>query len=317
MSRKSDWPKKGQPARLQPSSPMKWWRQPLVWVGGVFTALIVAIATAFGTGVGNDLLSAATSRHAPTHYSPAIPVKIEQVTPFSTAPNFSFVVPRPLVIGGAQLAGLNSDNESDIDKFEIAEKAVPTGEGFTSVTVMGNASKTVTITGMQVIKQCGTPLRGTFFYNPPAGGAPTIGLGFDLDSSIDYAQNVGHYYGYSGNFFQDHVVTLEPGESQTFTIYVSAIRHYCRFYFQMSVATAQGDFTENILPGGGQFQLTGSAAQWMNPHNDTINCSFYQAVYIGGVADPGNDISWMRVNPKTYNGLSTPTPFPSAAAGLP
>lgn len=275
----------------------------MVWVGTIVSAFFLTIVTTFGTGVGNKLISTVTARHTS---APAIPVKIEQVTPINTAPNFSFVVPRLLVLDSTQLAGLNSEDESDITKLETSERGVPTGSGFINVTVMGNASKTVTITGMRVIKQCRPPLGGTFFYNPPAGGGPTIGLGFNLDSPADYAQNVERSYEYSGDYYQTHVVTLEPGEPQTFTIDVSSVRHYCQFYFEMSVATAQGNFTEKISPPGGQFQLTGSAAQWTNPSNGAINCSPYQAAYIGGVAvpDPAANSSWVRVNPKTYNGLN-------------
>ena len=307
----------GRPQRRK--TQVKWWKRPITWAAGLISALILAIVTAIGTGIGNTLLTA-MNPNAPTGRpssqvsaaSTGLPVKIEQVTPLNTGPNNSFTVPVKLQLTAAQLSRLNQGNANYLAAFRTANHAVPTDTGFTSLTVMGNSTKTVTITGMQVIKQCHSPVIGTYFYNPPAGEDITISLGFDLDSQITYAQDTRAGTGYSGNFFQEHVVTLAPGEPQTFTVYVRTTQHYCRFSFQMTVATAQGVVTEKIPTDSKPFELTASADQKLNAADNRMDVSSYHAVYVGGVADFQNNDTWMQVNPKTYNGVGNPASFPPA-----
>jgi hypothetical protein len=146
----------------------------------------------------------------------------------------------------------------------------------------------VTITGMQIVKQCQAPLTGTFFESPSSGIDFTIRLGFDLDSSIGYAQEVG-INSVSGDFFKDHVVTLGPGETRTFNIIAQTVLHYCQFTFQMSVATPGGVVVEKIDDNGKPFELTG-----------VVTSSAYQALYLGGVTSPTKSGKFVHVNPKTY-----------------
>jgi hypothetical protein len=294
-----------------------WRKRPITWAAGLISTLILAIVAAIGTGIGSTLFTA-INHNAPTGRpggrvsapSTGLPVKIEQVTPLNTGPNNSFAVPVKLQLTAAQLTMLNQGNAHYLAAFQAANRAVPTDNGFTSITVMGNSTKTVTVTGMQVIKQCQAPVTGTYFYNPPAGEDTTISLGFDLDSQITYAQDTRAGTEYSGNFFQEHVVTLAPGEPQTFTVYVKTTQHYCRFSFRMTVATAQGVITEKIPTDGEPFELTASADQKLNTADNRMNVSSYRAVYVGGVADFQNNDAWMQVNPKTYNGVGNPASFP-------
>ena len=299
---------------------VKWWKRPITWAAGLISALILAIVAALGTGIGNTLFTTlkghdASARGSSSQVSPAssaLPVKVEQVTPLNSSPNNSFVLPVKLQLTTTQLAKLNKGNAKYLAAFQAANHAVPTDKGFTSITVMGNAAKAVTITGMQVIKRCQAPLSGPYFFNPSAGENTTISLGFDLDSQITYAQNTRAGSDYSGNFFQDHVVTLKPGEPQTFAVYATTTQHYCRFSFQMTVATAQGVVTEKILAGGKPFELTASADQKFNPADGMMDVSSYNAVYVGGVADSENNDGWVQVNPKTYKGVGDPASFPPA-----
>lgn len=240
------------------------------------------------------------------------PVKVEQVTPLTTGPNASFVIPENLQLTPAELSKLNQAQLRDpsyLANFQTAHGWVPLGVGSASVTLMGNAPATVTITGLRVVKECGAPLAGTFFYNPAAGESDTISLGFNLDSPTTYAENTVAGNDYTGNFFQQHVVTLAPGETHTLVIFATTADHYCHFTFQMTVATQHGAVVEKISDGGKAFQLTGMAGT-SNPDSAATNFSRYRAVYVGGVADGDNDDKWMQVNPATYNGLGNPASFP-------
>ncbi|WP_280664827.1 MULTISPECIES: hypothetical protein [unclassified Kitasatospora] len=237
--------------------------------------------------------------------NPSTPVKIEQVAPLNTDPNESFVAQGSVQLSPSQLAKVDKFDSKGLAALLPAGSAVPTDSGFIGATLMGAATKTVTITGMHILKQCQPPLTGTDFYNPPAGLDPTISLGFDLDSPITYAQ-VSQGGEYSGNFFQQNTISLAPGETRTLAVYVTTHQHYCRFSFQMTVATTYGTVTENIDNGGKQFQLT---AQAEKADQSGADFSHYQAVYVGGVVvHPGE--GWTRVNPKTYDETEDPASFP-------
>jgi hypothetical protein len=100
---------------------------------------------------------------------------------------------------------------------------------------------------------------------------------FDLDEPISYAQDADNGDGY----FKDHVVTLAPGEVQTFS-------------FQMTVATPDGPVTEDINDNGKPFELTAIADE---EDNSTFAFPGYSYVYDG----PNPNDEFVRVNPKTGN----------------
>jgi hypothetical protein len=167
---------------------------------------------------------------------------------------------------------------------------------------VGNEKATVTITGIQVVKDCKAPLSGTLFESPSQGVNLTVALGFNLDSPIDYAQSSSSS-GISGNYFEGRDVTLAPGETETFDIKVETSEHYCTFTFQMAVATANGSITEDISDNGKPFELTGG----LFSSNSATPYSSYGTVYFGGVEaqlipalhDPSGD--FVQVNPKTFD----------------
>jgi hypothetical protein len=61
---------------------LKWWHRPVVWITTIITALVVAIATAFGLGIGGHLFSlvaGANSQHA-SDQTTRDPVEIESAS---------------------------------------------------------------------------------------------------------------------------------------------------------------------------------------------------------------------------------------------
>lgn len=167
--------------------------------------------------------------------------------------------------------------------------------------MIGNEKTTVTIDGIQIVKHCQPPLDGTLLDSPSQGVNGNIGIGFDLDSSIDFARK--YDYGYKGgDFFRDQVVTLAPGETQTFAIEAQTLMHDCQFTLKMTVATPGGAVTENIDDNGKPFELTAieGSKSLASPY------SAYSALYVGGVTamltpglhDPKGN--FVQVNPKTF-----------------
>ena len=222
------------------------------------------------------------------------PVLIESVTPFSSADGNTWATAKDVRLSSRQLAQFNAENNSNgMDSpaslgFLASIHAVPVGYASTDVTIMGNYDKTVTIVGLQVVKDCQAPLSGTLFDNPPEAATSTIGLGFDLDSQVDYAQNPNQSGEFSGNYFKGHVVTLAQGETQTLQISVAASSHYCTFVISMMVATPGGTVTETINDGGKPFELTGYSPS-----------AKYSTVYVGGDATESTSAhgAFVEVNP--------------------
>jgi len=164
------------------------------------------------------------------------------------------------------------------------------------VTVAGNEPGTVTIVGMRVVKSCGPPLSGTLSDSPAQGSGGTIVMGFNLDSATDTAEadnGVGITPG--SDFFHGHVITLAFGETHTLTINVLTTMHYCRFGFEMSVATPAGLVYETISDNGAPFELSG-----------ILRPSAYKALYVGGNDALGYKLNttgaWIREDPRTFKG---------------
>ena len=224
------------------------------------------------------------------------PAAITGITRLDTGTNLSQVSALPLRLNTAQLAEVNDNPAPDastpasVRTFLAGLDLVPTGGGSMNVTVTGNDASPVTINSMTVAKQCQTPLTGTLFYKPSSGIDTTIGIGFDLSSTLDYAQDAQEYHPLSGNYFAEHVLTLEHGETHTFNIRVlPAAAHDCRFSFRMTVATAdRGQVTETIDNGGKPFELSDIAPQ-----------AQFQVMYAGGVTSPNNQ--FIPVDPKTFH----------------
>ena len=92
-----------------------WWKQPVVWIGGLVTALAAAAAAAFGTGLGTSLFSAAhnTTGGAATAAVTGPPVLIDSVARDPDQPSFSYVLPQRLILSKVQLQSLNRLSPND------------------------------------------------------------------------------------------------------------------------------------------------------------------------------------------------------------
>ena len=312
-----------------------WYRKMPVWVsaplsvtviGGLITGGVFAFVNPLGEKVVNgpavSSVPAAASSSGPSTPAAEVPgayppppagatvpgtarnspAKVEAVTSLDTAPDESWALPDKVQLTSAQLAQAGA-SDATVARYLSSIHAVPLGGGLTKVTVVGNEKATVTITGIQVVKDCQAPLSGTLFLSPSQGVNLTVSVGFNLDSPIDYAQN-SSLSGISGNYFEGRDVTLSPGEMETFDIHVETAKHYCTFTFQMTVATANGPVTEDISYNGKPFELTAGTAV-TNPQTPY---SGYSALYFGGVEaigtpalhDPSGD--FVQVNPKTFHG---------------
>jgi hypothetical protein len=284
------------------------------------TALIAAIAATLGTGIGTGILTAAKGHSAPT----GPPVAIEQVSQIQTWQDYSFVTPSKLVLTSAQLAAMNrqiTSSPSAYSAWFLSHGGVIANKGIIGITVRGNSTGPVTITDMEIVKYCGRPLTGgTLFYSPTSGAGPfgTAQIGFDLGQQVSVGQYIPAPSAKSnppspgGNFFAKEVITLQPGEPQTLSVYVTAENEYCNFKFQLHVATPTGPATETISDNGKPFQITTDQEPTTSEPNQVPGFSSYGAVYAGGFADLQNHQAFVQVNPESYPGTGDPASFPPA-----
>lgn len=298
----------------------KWWKRPITWVAGLVTALALAIVTALGTGIGNSLLAAGKGQQ--THAGP--PVAIEAVGAMQPWEDYSYVLPGRLVLTSGQLAAMNDRVASSpalyADWF-LNHGGVIANRGIIDITVRGNADGPVTITDMQVIKNCSRPLiGGTLFYSPSTGAGPfvTDQIGFDLGQLVTIGQYLPapgpHELSAGGNFFAKKVITLSPGEPQTLSAFVTVENEYCSFEFQLHVATPAGrPVTETITDNGKPFQMTSDGQEGVMEGPNSVPFSSYRVVYAGGGADQQNRGLFVRVDPAIYTGTTNPAASPVAS----
>jgi hypothetical protein len=307
----------------RPVRKVKWWQRPITWIAGVISVLILAVATALGTGIGNSIFNAAKGH--PSTIGPPVAIEAISIQPWQ---DYSFVIPRKLVLAHAQLITMNKQGTASPSAYASwfdSHGGVIANRGIIGITVRGNGTGPVTITDMQVVKHCGRPLAGgTLFYSPTTGAGPfsTDQIGFDLSQQLTIGQYLPapgpRTLSPGGNFFAKKVITLKPGEPQTLSAYVTAQNEYCSFTFQLHVATPDGrPVTETITDNGKPFQITTDGETGPVGTVNHVPFSSYRVVYAGGAADPQNQQAFVQVNPASYRGTGNPDSFPPGSAVSP
>ncbi|MFJ5985093.1 serine protease [Lentzea sp. NPDC092896] len=199
-------------------------------------------------------------------------------------------------------------NDSQLAKFttEVVEKTegqatwydrnggVPIGFGLTKVTLMNKDSAAVRITDIEVLKECATPIAGTFFSGFTQGGpSGVVQLGFDLDEPSPTVQqmalqDVPKLIGES--YFTDKSIELRPGDQQDLVLAALTTNRHCKFRLRLIIATAAGSYSLDVDDNGKPFEVSGKAA----PTVQGAPFSAYQAAYLR------NYDTWSRIDPRTY-----------------
>jgi hypothetical protein len=273
------------------------WKQSLKWTAGVAGVLIAAAATAFGTGLGQQLFGFASGNSVSPKAAglkPGSPILVEEVRA-SGWDYPSLVDPRKLALSNAEALTLVSNRR------KWPPDIVMTNQQWITLTVAGNSPEPVTINDIAIVKHCQVPLTGgTLFFAPPgAGSFSTSPVYFNLDTPITIGQylskETGRIY---DNFFAKQAVTLRYHEPWTFAIYVETKQHYCTYTFQLSVATTHGPVTETINNRGKPFSLTSDGETLQSALH--VPFSSFAVVYAGQNDQQGN-FRFVRVDPETFH----------------
>lgn len=273
-------------SRKQPPSRSPWWKRPLVWVGGVATALAVGAAAAFGTGLGQSLFSAV--QDAPGSTSAAVvsgpPVVIDSVDS-SDRSDFSYVFPQGLILSPPQLESLNrlTPDDPQYDSWFSSRGGVVSSPAVLKLVVEGNRPHAVLIIDMGIIDHCAAALNGTLFSNGANGGSVgDLGVRFDLNLARPVPVN-----GIAGgNYFAAHSISLQKNEQAIFQIVSNSFR-YCQYRIILTVVDDTKTLTEVVSDNGQPFQVSGRIPE-----------SQYKALYVGGTL-PGTAAPFVRENPAT------------------
>jgi hypothetical protein len=271
-------------------------KRTLAFVGAALSAFVIAIVTAFGTGVGQDLFSNVT-KSSPS----GPPVKVAAVTVERTADQAgTYVFANDQAFPSSQLDALNQfeAGTSQYDNWFRSKGAVDPDVSEIKLVVVGNRPEPVAITGMSVTRRCSPPLSGTLFYSPPAGAEMLVGVGFNLDSTDPAAQNYDNGR-LSGDYFGTHFISLHQGEIETFEI-TAFTKNYCEFSLNLQTVDGSSTRTETVQDGSQPFRVS---ALVENPNFGPGDLSHYHVLYVGGVADgSGPRGAFVQKDPVSYSG---------------
>jgi hypothetical protein len=268
----------------------------LAFIGAAASAFVIAIVTAFGTGVGQDLFSNAT-KSSPS----GPPVKVAAVTVERTAEQSgTYIFAQDQTFSPTQLDALNQleGGSSQYDDWFRSKGAIDPDVSEIKLVVVGNRPEPVAITGMSVTKRCAAPLSGALFYSPPAGADNIVGVGFDLDSTDSTAQNYENYR-LSGDYFKSHFISLHEGEIETFEI-TAMTKNYCEFTLNLQTVDGSSSQTETVRDGSRPFRVS---ALVQNPNLGPGFLSHYHVLYVGGVATGASrNGGFVQQDPVSYSG---------------
>ncbi|MEU6340887.1 hypothetical protein ABZ883_08035 [Streptomyces sp. NPDC046977] len=132
--------------------------------------------------------------------------------------------------------------------------------------VENRSEQPLTITSIKVRRKLvGAPYSAVWVRYPPAGAAGAIVLDFLLDddhpeawsatyeNSIEQLARTG-----SRPYFDDHVITLTPGDSQSLLITGRAEGVRCSWWLQIEVVQAGKRRVVDVVPEGGVFLTSGT-----------------------------------------------------------
>lgn len=199
-----------------------WWRSPLLWIGSVVSALVIAIATAFGTGFGQDLWSSTFGHHTPS--GPAVRINQEIRNPpvaYDRGTIQAWVLPSILsptstmakVLTMRESASGYETPDSYIDRFDnwlFAHGGATVGTTYLRITLTAGQEPILIQSICAHIVNRSKIMSGTLFFKGTQGEKPVETV-LNLDSAEPCA-----------TYFQGHYLSISPGKSQVVDLGVIA-----------------------------------------------------------------------------------------------
>ncbi len=265
--------------------------RPIVWLGAVTTAVVIALVTTLSQQM---LKSAQTAINRPT--GDAIAVRALQLEQRESE---SFLFERPLDLTGTDLQAMNAASRSSVpgayDDWVRAHGGAADGYVNIKLILEGNRDQPIRILDMRPLKTCRDPYTGTLVYSPSAGADDTVRVGMDLDQPVTVARALqsGEW---GGPYFQQKTVSLTRGEQQAFEITALTNRYYCEFTLQFTVLDGSQTITQVVSDHGKPFRVSAVAVA-----AGAVAFSRFAALYVGGVGNPDGTGKFVRADPATFH----------------
>ncbi len=155
---------------------------------------------------------------------------------------------------------------------------------------------------IRTVKQCGRPLDGTLFYNPPGGASDEIiRLYFDLDKPRPRAQMLKGFDP-KGDYFSLRTVSLKRDEDMVFLIYAATSKHSCSFSLALDVLADGRQRTVTVTNHGQPFRVTALYTKKDKDGDADVDVEKYRVLYVAGNGDFSGKHAgmWRRWDPSEY-----------------
>lgn len=251
----------------QPSVRVPWWKRPLVWVGGLVTAIALGIAGSFGSGLGQDLFSSTVGQSSsaasgsdsskstlfPRTSASGVGLDVETSTFLFPGVDTAFVTKNVFEPTGKVAATLvDAPSAAYLSLFHDIG-AINEGSTALRLIFTGESQQGVRILDITpTILKRAAPWHGDLFDFPLQGESPTIQTSINLDDTFPTVRDnaTGQPY------FEEKTITLGRGEQEVVIMQVRATRGYVAYMLRVDylVGTQQKSVTLN--DHGKPFQLS-------------------------------------------------------------
>jgi hypothetical protein len=296
-------------AKVSAGRSNSWLRRHAKWLAPT-AAVVVAAAVSVPVVIersGADAAPRVSSNGQPIPVAMAAgPVHVDSVVYVRDGSNkalgFSYVFPRKVQLSATDLAGLNqlSGNDPSYDEWMLSRGGVNPDDAPIQLALRNKTSNPISITNIELVKQCVAPLDGTLFYAPPQGEQGDIHLAFNLDDKFPIAKNhqTGASYFAGSNA---RTIQLLPNETSVLLLDATTKQYYCRFHLNLIVDPEDGGspVSELVDNNGKPFAVT--AVPKKDQFGD-VRFAYYQAVYAFYQNITSRGLGYGPVNPVTYNG---------------
>ncbi len=279
--------------------------KPSLYIGGLAGALVLAIFSTLGTGIGNTIWAKVKGGSGPVYSgSPARLISVDVQR--NDTQGDTFIFPQRLQLTRSQLGQVNDWMTKDVlgasenfDPWARAHGGVDPNYVNIRLILEGNRAHPVRILDMRPVGACQKPLSGTAFISPPAGSDPSVVIGFNLDTPTPDAETYSQSAGFGSNYFDAKTVSLKSDEQQVFEIVARTLTRYCHFDIEATVQDGSKQINEIFSNNGHPFKVSALAVDDQRPD--------FQQLYVGGVISPSCNDKFVPENPRTYNvNIQTP-----------
>ena len=266
MSRKRRSAAAKQRRSPRPQAKTPWWkRPPVIWTGGVVSALILGAAGAFGSGLGQSLFSGAAGQLESSSSVTASPTAESSLTSTSALgldvqsslfwlPGVdTFFITKNVFQPSGQVAAtlVNQSGTAYLSIFRSIG-AVNQAQTVLRLIFTGESSQGIRILNITpVITKRAAPWRGDLFEFPIQGVAPTIKTSLDLDSDLPVVED-----GTGRPYFEDNTITLQEGEQEVFFVQVTASRGFVAYELRVDYLIGSQERDITVTDHGQPFELS-------------------------------------------------------------